>query len=110
VCTVNSAFIKGISWKLISNNTNWSLKTCHVVSNALAISGTMYIGHLKERYDERNGGFYDKKDMLYNAIGTIAGTYIVRIGIRSAIPENRVPIKDVFDMENDPLKKNNKII
>lgn len=100
---VNSAFIKGLSWKVISNNTNWSLKTCHNVSDALAIGGGLLIGHLKERHDQKNDGFYSKKDMLFNGIGTILGTYTIRIVIGRAIPKNRVPIKDVFDMENDPL-------
>jgi hypothetical protein len=103
VCAVNSAFVKGISWKLISNKTNWDLKTCHLVSDGLAVGSSMLIGHLKEKHDRRNGGIYSKKDMLFNGLGAIVGAYTIRIIIGNAIPVNRVPIKDVFDMENDPL-------
>jgi hypothetical protein len=100
---VNSAAIKGLSWKVISNNTNWELETCHYVSDGLAIGGSILIGHLKEKHDQRNGGFYSKKDMLFNTVGSIIGNYTMRIIIGKSIPRNRVPIKDIFDMENDPL-------
>jgi hypothetical protein len=103
VCAVNSAIIKGISWKLISDNTNWNLNTCHWVSDGLAIGSSILLGHLKEKHDQRNDGFYSKKDMLFNGIGAVVGTYTIRVIIGKAIPINRVPIKDVFDMENDPL-------
>lgn len=103
ISSVNSAIIKGISWKLVSNNTNLSLGNCHRVSDAVAIGGSLLIGHLKEKYDQRNGGIYSKKDMFFNGLGAIVGTYTIRIIIGNAIPVNRVPIKDVFDMENDPL-------
>jgi hypothetical protein len=88
---------------VISNNTDLSLKSCHLISDILAISGGLFIGHVKESIDRKNGGFYNKKDMLFNGIGAIVGTYSIKITIGRAIPRNRVPVKDVFDMENDPL-------
>lgn len=60
-------------------------------------------GHAKEKYDLRNGGYYSKMDLESTMYGSLTGSFTIRLVLWNSIPKSHVPIKDIFDIENDEL-------
>ena len=65
-----------LTYKALTSWTDmkpWQAKTISFITGV----GMAYLGgHLKEDYDMRHGGFYNKNDLTYTAVGGICGSTI----------------------------------
>lgn len=71
------------------------------ISFGVGAGGGILLGHLKEKYDQKHGGVYNKKDFKATLIGAISGSFTVRLLLWNNIPESHVPIEDIWLLENE---------
>ena len=95
----------GMVYKL-STKTDLNLWVCKISSTLIGFGTGVLIGHLKEQYDSNNGGYYNDYDMEANIIGAGLGSVLMFTIMIPAIPEDRVPKEDAFDIF--PLLETNK--
>ncbi len=107
--SVLSFGITGLTYNTLSK-TNLSLPWCKGISLGVGFIGTSLIGHFKEINDKNNGGHYSHADMNINYKGAAIGSGLMFIITIPAIPRDRIPINDVFDMKNDELIKNDQLV
>jgi hypothetical protein len=93
----------GLTYNLLANKTNIKPLNCKIMSFAISNGLGLLAGHIKEKYDSNNEGFYNKKDFNFTGVGTLAGSLSITLIIGKSMPENRIPIKDIYDLENETL-------
>ena len=84
----------GIVWELTGN------KTLAFGSGVLLGSG---IGVAKELYDRNKTGF-STADLKYTILGSVAGSFIVRIAINKGIHEKNMPLYDRYKIDEQLVK------
>jgi hypothetical protein len=57
-------------------------------------------GHLKEVYDSKHGGIYNKNDFIATSSGGIVGSFTIRIIIGKSKHRKLVTMQEWYDYEN----------
>ena len=99
-----------VSYKLLSL-TRLDPELSKLFSFAFGAAVPILAGHLKERYDEKNGGQYSKEDFNVTAVAGLCGSFTMRIMLWNSIPRSHVPEEetiydsDVWDLDNIYINK-----
>ena len=94
-----------VTYVALSQHTKIKPIYCSIISFVVGSSIGTAVGHLKESYDSRNGGFYSRPDFNYTLRGAVCGSLTITLFTNWSIPECRINKEELLNFEEFPLTK-----